>query len=125
MIQRREKIMVTRFGRFCRNIRMENGKLLYDMAAQLGVSSAFLSRVENGRAKPPIEWENIIRTNYELSNDQCLELKQSMEEARNGNVIKIDAFSDDEKDMMFAFARKLDSMDKSEKDQWKKMLRID
>ena len=116
--------MVTRFGRFCRNIRMENGKLLYDMATQLGVSSAFLSRVENGRAKPPIEWENIIKSNYNLSNDQFLELKQSMEEARNGNVIKIDAFSDDEKNMMFAFARKLDSMDESEKDQWKKMLRI-
>lgn len=117
--------MVTRFGRLCRNIRMENGKLLYDMAMQLGVSSAFLSRVENGRAKPPAGWEDIIKSNYRLSDAQCLELTLSIEEARNGNVIKIDAFTADEKNMMFAFARKLDSMNETEKDQWKKMLRIE
>ncbi len=117
--------MVTRFGRFCRNVRMENGKLLYDMAAQFGVSSAFLSRVENGKAKPPIGWEDIIKANYNLTGDQNLELAQSIEEARNGSVIKIDSFTTDEKNMMFAFARKLDSMDESEKDQWKKMLKIE
>lgn len=116
--------MVTRFGRFCRNIRMENGKLLYDMATQLGVSPAFLSRVENGKAKPPIGWEEIIQSNYELTKEQSTELMQSIFEARSGNAIKIDSFTTDEKNMMFAFARKLDSMNESEKDQWKKMLKL-
>ena len=41
--------MTTNFGKFCRKLRIDNDELLYDMAAKLGVSSAFLSKVENGK----------------------------------------------------------------------------
>lgn len=115
--------MVTRFGKFCRNLRMDNGELLYNMAKRLDVSSAFLSRVENGKAKPPMEWGEIITSKYQLSEEQRKELIESINDARE-NVIRVDMLSQGDRDMMFAFARQLDSLNKEEKDKWKKMLKM-
>ena len=92
--------MLTSFGKFCRKLRIDEGKLLLDMAQQLRVSSAFLSKVENGKAKPPVEWEDIIKKEYNLSDDQTM----------------------DDRDMMLAFARKLDTMDPEEKEKIRKLL---
>lgn len=114
--------MLTSFGKFCRKIRIDNGKLLFDMAQQLGVSSAFLSKVENGKAKPPIGWEDIITNEYNLSNEQAVELRESIYEARNGNVINISDLANDDRDMMLAFARKLDTMNPEDKERIKKLL---
>lgn len=115
--------MVTRFGKFCRNLRMDNGELLYHMAEQLEVSSAFLSRVENGKAKPPIEWKTIIESKYQLTKEQLDELNVSIAEARE-NIIRLDRLSQNDRDMMFAFARQLDGLNKEERDKWKKMLKM-
>ncbi len=115
--------MVTRFGRFCRNLRMDNEELLCTMAGRLGVSPAFLSRVENGKAKPPVKWGNIIISEYHLDEDKAEELKKSISNARE-NVIKIDSLSPDERDMIIAFAKQLHGLDKTEKDKWKKILKI-
>lgn len=41
--------MITELGIFCRKLRIEYGERLSDMAQKLGVSSAFLSKVENGK----------------------------------------------------------------------------
>lgn len=45
--------MVNNFGKFCRKLRIDRNERLYDMAKRLNVSSAFLSKVENGQKKPP------------------------------------------------------------------------
>ena len=115
--------MVTRFGKFCRNLRMDNDELLYNMAKRLGVSSAFLSRVENGKAKPPVEWEKIIVSEYRLDEEQVNDLVQSIKEARE-NIIRVDSLSKNDRDMMFAFARRLNDLDDEEKDRWRKMLNM-
>ena len=115
--------MVTRFGKFCRNLRMDNEELLYHMAERLGVSSAFLSKVENGKAKPPVEWGKAIASGYQLEEMQIKELEASIAEARE-NVIRVDSMSQNDRDMMFAFARQLNGLCKEEKDKWKKMLKI-
>lgn len=107
--------MLTNFGKFCRKQRIDNGKLLFDMANQLGVSSAFLSKVENGKAKPPIEWEKIISTNYDLTEEQLEELEMSIKEARNRKMVKIPDVAEKDGDLMLAFARKLNSLSDDEK----------
>ncbi len=114
--------MLTSFGKFCRKIRIDNGKLLFDMAQQLGVSSAFLSKVENGKAKPPVGWEDLIINEYDLSEDQIKELRDSIYDARNGNVINISDLASDDRDMMLAFARRLDTMNPVDKEKFKKLL---
>ena len=40
--------MANNFGKFCRKLRIDRGEILADMAKKLGVSSAFLSKVETG-----------------------------------------------------------------------------
>lgn len=116
------KIMLTSFGKFCRKLRIDNGKLLFDMAQQLGVSSAFLSKVENGKAKPPVGWENTIINSYDLSEEQVSELQSSIYEARCTDAINISDMSTSDKDMMLAFARKLDTMEPENKEKIKQLL---
>ena len=116
--------MLTNFGRFCRKLRIDNGELLYDMAQRLHVSSAFLSKVENGKSKPLEEWKAAIASLYELTSEQINELNNCIDEARAKSVIDISSLRSDDKDMMFAFARKLDSMDESDKEKWKRLLNM-
>lgn len=102
---------LSRFGIFCRKLRLENHELLYDMAEKLGVSSAFLSKVENGRGKPPASWKEKLISLYHLDEAEIKELDASLYEAENFKSIDISQFSDENKALMWSFARKLDSLD--------------
>lgn len=104
--------MVNNFGKFCRKLRIDEDELLYDMAERLGVSSAFLSKVENGKKKPPKEWREIIIREYCLKDSQIEELDQYMYEAQNDKSIDISNWEESDKMMMLSFARKFDSLDK-------------
>lgn len=103
---------ISRFGIFCRKLRLENGELLYDMAEKLKVSSAFLSKIENGKGKPPAEWREQLISMYQLAQDAIEELDVALYEANNMNSICIKDFSNEEKDLMWSFARKLNTLDK-------------
>ena len=91
-------VMLTNFGKFCRKLRIDKGELLYDMAQRLKVSSAFLSKVENGKAKPPEEWKESIPSMYSLNEEQKEELCEYIDEARESSIINVSAFSRDDRD---------------------------
>ncbi len=112
--------MLTNFGKICRKLRIDHNELLLDMADYLGVSTAFLSRVENGKAKPPTEWKDKISNRYILDADLRRELCDSIDEARSINTLKIHNVKDNDADLMLAFARKLDIMSDAEKDSLRK-----
>lgn len=114
--------MVNSFGKFCRKLRIDNGQLLADMAGKLGVSSAFLSKVENGGKKPPAAWRNEIISLYRLDEKKIAELDDCLFEAMNSNSIDIRGFSDEDRDILLSFARKLDSMDDKKKKQFRKLI---
>ena len=44
---------ITKFGEYARDLRIDRGENLKEMAKNLGVSSAFLSAVENGKKQVP------------------------------------------------------------------------
>lgn len=113
LIRERMSTMVNNFGKFCRKLRIDNNELLYDMAAKLGVSSAFLSKVENGKKKPPQEWRNTLAHLYKLNNAQIKELDQYMYEAQNFDSIDISYMGENDRMMMLSFARKFNSIDKN------------
>ena len=113
--------MVNNFGKFCRKLRIDRGELLFDMAKKLGVSSAFLSKVENGNKKPPKEWEDKIIDLYKLDQNKIVELKQFIFEAINYDSIDMSGFNEDNKQLLLSFARKLGSMEDGKKDELKKM----
>ena len=104
--------MVNNFGKFCRKLRIDAGELLYDMATRLGVSSAFLSKVENGKKKPPKNWREILIRDYCLNEMQIRELDQYIFEAQNYDSIDISDWEESDKMMMLSFARKFGSINK-------------
>ena len=105
--------MINNFGKFCRKLRIDKSELLYDMAKTLGVSSAFLSKVENGKKKPPREWREILISNYDLDRNQIRELDRCMYEAQNYDSIDISGMNDNDRMMMLSFARKFNNIDKN------------
>lgn len=104
--------MVNSFGKFCRKLRIDKGELLFDMAAKLEVSSAFLSKVENGKKKPPREWRDALIELYDLNCRQIRELDRAIYEAQNYESIDMNGWSDNDRMMMLSFARKLSALDK-------------
>lgn len=105
--------MVNNFGKFCRKLRIDRSELLYDMAKKLGVSSAFLSKVENGKKKPPKEWRELIIDLYDLNAKQIQQLDQYLYEAQNYDSIDISYMEDEDRMMMLSFARKFKDFDKN------------
>lgn len=83
------------------------------MAKKLKVSSAFLSKVENGKKKPPKEWREILIKEYGLDTDQIRDLDRCMYEAQNYDSIDISGMSDSDRMMMLSFARKFNKIDKN------------
>lgn len=115
--------MVTKFGKFCKELRLDNAEILYDMAQRLNVSSAFLSKVENGKAKPPIKWKKDIAYEYNLTTDMINKLSEYIDEARGTEVVNLSDLSIDDRDMMLKFARKLNDMDEEKKQMFRELLK--
>ncbi len=66
--------MITDFGRFTRQLRVDNHELGRHMARKLGVKSTHLWAVEAGRKKIPSEWYKKIVEGYNLTEKQIMEL---------------------------------------------------
>ena len=114
--------MATNFGKFCRKLRIDKEELLFDMAEKLGVSSAFLSKVENGKKKPPKEWKEKLITLYEIQGKERITFEEYFFEAENQKSIDISNYRDDQKEMMLAFARKIDVIDEDNLKKIKKII---
>ena len=104
---------LSRFGVLCRKLRIERQELLGEMAGRFDVSAAFLSKVENGKAKPPANWKTILTKEYNLTANEINELDEALFEANNQKSIDISGYSDEDRNLMWAFARKLDKLDRT------------
>lgn len=69
--------MRTNFGKFAKKLRIDEYETLGDMAKKLGVTASYLSAVENGKRRLPIEWREIILSKYKLNESQRLELLET------------------------------------------------
>lgn len=113
--------MVTSFGKFLRNLRMDEGELLLNMASKLEVSPAFLSGVENGKRKIPEGWLSKIASLYGLSEEKFLQMKDCFRDSNNEVEIGLDGLRENQRSLAIAFARKLDSIPD---DDIEKILRV-
>lgn len=102
--------MLNKFGKYCKKLRIDNDELLIDMASHLEVSSAFLSKVENGKKKPPQAWKDKIIAIYELEGVAKSEFEDCFFEAVNSESIDMSIFNNCERDLLLSFARKIDSL---------------
>jgi transcriptional regulator with XRE-family HTH domain len=67
---------MTEFGKKLRIIRMDKQELLYDMANKLEVTSSFLSGIEHGKRKPPLNMGLDIAKLYNFNEEETNELDQ-------------------------------------------------
>ena len=106
-----ENKMITEYGKFLRKLRIDQGQILKTMAEKLGVSSAFLSAVENGKKKIPKTWEEKLVKEYKLDEEQLTELRRSQQDSQQLIEINLAMLTDAQKDTAFAFARSLERFD--------------
>ncbi len=106
--------MLTPFGKLLRKLRIDNGLLLKNMADYLGVTSSYLSAVETGKRNIPSDWSAKISSLLNLDEPIRNELEQAILQSQKEIQINLDNLSQQQRDLAFVFARKLDSLDEDE-----------
>lgn len=108
--------MLSEFGKFSRKLRMKKNELLIDMAQKLNVTPSFLSAVEVGKKSIPEKWEQQIIEDYELNQEEAFELKQAIANSIRQLKFDLTQRKEEDRDLLLAFARKLDTLDTKEKE---------
>lgn len=116
--------MLNSFGKFCRKLRIDRDEFLKDMAEKLGVTSSYLSAVENGKRRVPQEWKDKIIQIYDLDEDQQNELTLSMQESKKELKIDISNYNNEDKQVLTALARKYQDLDIQSKETIKNLLNL-
>lgn len=68
--------LITQFGKFCRKLRIDHDEQLKDMASKLGITSSYLSAIENGKRRVTPEIMKEVAHVYELTEEQLNELSR-------------------------------------------------
>ena len=103
--------MITSLGKFLRILRIQHGEILKNMADRLGVSSAFLSGVENGKKKMPASWFERLRELYELDDQQAEELRKANLETVSQIELNIRDAPQPQRELAILFARQFNDID--------------
>lgn len=103
--------MISKFGKCIRNIRKQENDSLRQMAIKLGISAAFLSAMEVGRKQIPLEYVEKIKGIYNLTEEQEVELENSIYETNERVPIELAAMNEAQKDVSLMFARKIKTAD--------------
>ncbi len=103
--------MLTSIGRFLRKLRIDNGEILKEMADALGVSSAFLSAVENGKKKMPTSWFEKLKSIYSFTKDEAEALRVAVIETNDVVELDLQNVTDRNRALAISFAREFDSLD--------------
>ena len=114
--------MVTNLGKFLRKLRIDKDELLLDMAQRLEVSAPFLSKVETGKKKPPKEWKEKMIDMYNIKGNDREIFEKYFFEAENQRAIDLSNYNETEKDIMIAFARRIDGMNEEKINKIKKII---
>lgn len=102
--------MVTEFGKFLRKIRIDRTEYLKDMAEKLGVTSSYLSAVENGKRNATEALVRKICKLYGLSPDEARNLQYLAAISNQEVQINIKNESALKKELAVSFARRFSKM---------------
>ncbi|MDU4299968.1 MAG: helix-turn-helix transcriptional regulator [Eikenella corrodens] len=113
---------LTAFGKVIRQIRLDRLIRLKEMADGIGVTSAFLSAVESGAKEIPDGFAQKIIDYLKLDSEQANKLLQAVDETKKTVTIQMPESSED-RYLIGAFARNLNTLDNSRKERILKLLR--
>ena len=114
--------MISKFGKCIRNIREQENDSLRQMAIKLGISAAFLSAMEVGRKSIPHEYIDKIKSIYNLTKEQEIELEKSIYLTNERVHIELAEMNEAQKDVSLMFARKIKTANNDLLEELKKVL---
>lgn len=109
---------MTPFGIATRKLRLDKGLRLLDMAEMLDLSSSFISAVETGKKAIPAGYVDAVVRELDLTRSEALELQRAAD--RSKTVINVDGLQGAQRELVAAFARKLDDLPSEFLEQIKK-----
>jgi transcriptional regulator with XRE-family HTH domain len=98
--------MLTPFGKEIRRLRNEKGWKLLDLADRLKLSTAFVSGVETGRKTIPDGYVSSTIRAMELTAEEARSLRHAADRTRKD--VRVDHLSEEQRELVAAFARRLD-----------------
>jgi len=101
----------TKFGEFLRILRVQHHEVMGDVAKLLGVSTPFLSAVENGKKNVPVEWFDILAMHYSLDEEQIANMKNAAEDSKTQVKITLSHSEDHQRKVALQFARSFEGLD--------------
>jgi transcriptional regulator with XRE-family HTH domain len=114
--------MLTSAGRFLRKLRIDNNEILKDMSDKLGVTSSYLSAVENGKREFPKEWEDAISNLYQLSQKQKDDFTRCIIETASTFRLNVSDADSQTRQLAYVFARKFGGLDNKKVEEILKIL---
>ena len=105
-----DTIMLTKFGKFLRVLRMERGELLKNMAENLRISSAYLSSIEMGNREIPKSLPKDLIQKYNLTEEEQVEMQKAISASIKTIDISLANTTNLQKVAALVFARNLEKM---------------
>lgn len=95
------------FGLYLRQLRKKYKYSLQDLSEKLGVGVPFLSLLENGKKLVPVDYADKLAEIMNLSDEEVLELKNSIDYSNKKIQIDMDNMTDEQKEVSIYFARSI------------------
>lgn len=115
--------MITLFGKFVRHLRLDRDIVLKNMADVIGVSTAMLSGVENGKKSIPLDWEDKLVNHYKLDDKQQQQLHEAIVASINQVRVETKQSTYEKKELAVVFARSFDKIDDNTREELMKLLK--
>ena len=109
--------MLTRYGKELRKIRLERNLTMTEMANALGITSTFLSMIENGQRNIPEDETSKVCTLYHLSNDEQLVLQKSEYASRKVLKMNLAGMETERKELLLRLSDNITSLTSSQINQ--------
>ncbi len=103
--------MLTPFGKLVREYRAENNQFLKNMADSLGTSAAYISAMEMGKKSIPDGFVDKVAAYLGVDNVGLQQLKEAAERSSKRLEVANKKLDWEQRNLVNAFARKLESGD--------------
>ena len=117
--------MATELGKLLRKIIVDNDEYLKDMANHLGITSSYLSAIENGKRKMSPDYLERISDIYKLTKIQFEQLQKANSLEQRKVEIDIQTTSPEKKYAALAFARDFDKLSEEQLERIRKIIEGD
>ena len=114
--------MRSRIAKSLRILRIQNDENLKEMAENLGISTPYLSAIENGKRDIPSDFHEKIVNIYNLTDEESEKLKKDIELSAKEKIIDMTNLSEERKMLSIRYARKIQELSDEDFEKLKNIL---